>query len=173
MLISVFILSVITGILMFSLVEVQSLFQTTSIMAALQAEARFLTARLASDLRMTALSQTQIQDSTQVPGSHELKFKRPNFSSNNPVINNYVVDWNPSEVEIRFDPSDKTTLIKHQQGDKIILSKNVKKINFANYDSSGHSLYMHEMHMSLTLEKTDTKGRTHSFNTTTVIDMRN
>lgn len=172
MLIAAFIMIVITGILTMSMIEVQMLFKTNDIMAQLHSEARYIAARIVSDLRSTSLSKVQISNSAKVSGAHDLKFKRPNFVSNNPVVNNYALDWDPSEVQLRFDPSDPTSFVRQQQGQTIILSKNIKNITFADYNTNV-SLYPNEVRLNLTLQKADSRGKIYTFSTISVVDMRN
>lgn len=170
------ILVMLIGILAATVMGTRSIFEASDISVILQADARAAINKMDLDLRRTNKDQISIVQNDPISGCDAIVYHLPSDSDQDGIPDldsggNLI--WDTNAITIRLDSGGTQRLQKEVQGGNIeILGSNVKKINFIDRNIDA-SLYFDEIKIILELEKTTSKGRTFSFDSTTIINMRN
>lgn len=159
------ILTMLAGILLGTIMEVNSIFRITDITATLQSNARSALNKMALDLRKTSRVKISIAEDSPSEGIDKITYVLPKVDAyGEPILTaGGDIDWDTvNSITIKLDPA-KGQLLK----DSTVLANDVKKINFYNASFSD------ELKITLELEQTDYKERVYSLTFTSYVYMRN
>ena len=174
-LIATIICALLFGILSAAILESRSIFQTSDILATLQAGTRLAILRMTSDLRRTSISQINIIQNSPIVNTDTITYSLPLDVDLDGIPDDLTRStpnfWDSNIVTISFDPTT-NSLLKSAGGNIVVLASNVKRINFLDY-TLDTSLSMDELKIILDLEKATYKGRIYNKNSTSIVSTRN
>ena len=173
MIIAATIMAVLALVLVAGMAQNFSILQTNKVITTLQNDAHLAILKMSKDLRRTALSQITITNDSPIAGCDTLTYHLPSLDANNaPAIVSGNVQWDANAVTIGIDAANAGRLIRIDVNGTTTLANNVKFITFRDINDIPQ-LFMRELKISLGFEATSFGGRTHNYNSTTVINMRN